>query len=137
MKRLIPIAVITAGAVAVLVAVGGGSTKKATAHSAAATTPVAGAAKVTIGTAHSALGTYPSLGPGENLGDQIHSLAIGHGLFSLIDAFPFQHPESPELSVSIPVGTANPADAGRARLFGQGAKGSFDNFEVTTDDKSK
>ncbi|MDX6665709.1 MAG: hypothetical protein QOG68_1915 [Solirubrobacteraceae bacterium] len=77
-------------------------------------------------------GTYPSLGPGERLGNQINSLTIGHGLFSLIDAFPFQHPESPELSVSIPVGTGNPADAGRARLFGQGADASFDNFVVTT-----
>ena len=45
------------------------------------------------------------------------SFSIGHGLFSLIDAFPYQHPEAPELSVSIPVGTANPADAGRARIL--------------------
>jgi hypothetical protein len=82
-------------------------------------------------------GTYPSLGPGENLGDQIHSFAIGHGLFSLIDGFPFQHSDAPESSVSIPVGTSNPADAGRARLFGQGAIGTFDNFDVTTDDRSK
>jgi len=80
-------------------------------------------------------GTYPSLGPGESLDAQIKSLAIGHGLFSLIDAFPFQHPEAPELSVSIPVGNANPADAGRARLFGQGADGTWDNFVVTTTDK--
>jgi hypothetical protein len=80
-------------------------------------------------------GTYPSLGPGEPLYNQIQSLTIGHGLFSLIDAFPFQHPEAPELSVSIPVGTSSPADAGRARLFGQGARGSFDNFEVTTETK--
>jgi hypothetical protein len=79
-------------------------------------------------------GTYPSLGPGENLGDQIKSFQIGHGLFSLIDAFPFQHPEAPELSVSIPVGDGNPADIGKARLFGQGARASFDNFEVTTID---
>ena len=34
-------------------------------------------------------GTYPSLGPGENLAGQIHSFSIGHGLFSLLDAFPF------------------------------------------------
>jgi hypothetical protein len=77
-------------------------------------------------------GTYPSLGPGEQLANQINSLQFGHGLFSLLDAFPFQHPESPGLSVSIPVGTSSPADAGRARLFGQGATGSFDNFTTLT-----
>jgi hypothetical protein len=75
-------------------------------------------------------GIYPSLGHGEPLHDQISSFAIGHGLFSLLDAFPFQHPEAPELSVSIPVG---PGPAGYARLFGQGASGSFDNFLVTTE----
>lgn len=77
-------------------------------------------------------GTYPSLGPGEDLTDQIHSFSIGHGLFSLLDAFPFQHPAAPNLSVSIPVGTSNPAQAGRARLFGQGAIGSWTNFNVIT-----
>jgi hypothetical protein len=77
-------------------------------------------------------GIYPSLGAGESLAGQIHSFSIGHGLFSLIDAFPYQHPEAPELSVSIPVGSGNPADAGRARLFGQGADGTWDNFVVTT-----
>jgi hypothetical protein len=78
-------------------------------------------------------GTYPSLGPGESLAGQIHAFSIGHGLFSLIDAFPFQYPLGP--SVSIPVGTGNPADAGKARLFGQGAIGTFDNFTVTTVNK--
>jgi hypothetical protein len=68
-------------------------------------------------------GTYPSLGPGEELGGKINSLAIGHGLFSLLDAFPFQHPEAPELSVSIPLSE---------RLFGQGATGTFDDFKVKT-----
>jgi hypothetical protein len=77
-------------------------------------------------------GTYPSLGPGEQLANQINSLQFGHGLFTLLDAFPFQHPDSPELSVSIPVGTGNPSDAGRARLFGQGAAASFDNFTTLT-----
>jgi hypothetical protein len=81
-------------------------------------------------------GTYPSLGPGENLKGKIGALSIGHGLFSLLDAFPFQHPDSPELSVSIPVGTGNPADAGKARIFGQGADGTWDNFVVTTITKS-
>jgi len=82
-------------------------------------------------------GIYPSLGPGERLGDEIKSFSIGHGLFSLLDAFPFQHPEAPELSVSIPVGSSNPADTGRARLFGQGAKASFDEFEVKTADADR
>jgi hypothetical protein len=81
-------------------------------------------------------GTYPSLGAGENLAGKIHAFSIGHGLFSLLDAFPFQHPEAPELSVSIPVGTGNPADAGNARLFGQGADGTWDNFVVTTINKT-
>jgi hypothetical protein len=35
-------------------------------------------------------GTYPSLGPGEPLREKINSFSIGHGTFSLIDAFPFQ-----------------------------------------------
>lgn len=78
-------------------------------------------------------GTYPSLGAGESLDGQIHSFSIGHGLFSLIDAFPFQHAEAPELSVSIPVGPGAP---GYNRLFGQGADGTWDNFIVTTIDKS-
>jgi hypothetical protein len=81
-------------------------------------------------------GTYPSLGAGENLKGKITSVSIGHGLFSLLDAFPFQHPDSPAESVSIPVGTGNPADAGKARLFGQGADGTWDNFVVTTINKS-
>jgi hypothetical protein len=68
-----------------------------------------------------AISTYPSLGNGELLDDQIHSFSIAHGLFSLIYAFPFQHPESPELSVSIPV---------QNRIFGQGIKAKFDNFVV-------
>ncbi len=77
-------------------------------------------------------GTYPSLGPGEQLATQINGLQFGHGLFSLLDAFPFQYPTTPPTSVSIPVGTGNPSDAGRARLFGQGATGSFDNFTTLT-----
>jgi hypothetical protein len=68
-------------------------------------------------------GTYPSLGAGEELGSKINSLAIGHGLFSLLDAFPFQHPEAPELAVSIPLSE---------RAFGQGAIGTFDDFKVKT-----
>jgi Family of unknown function (DUF6081) len=78
-------------------------------------------------------GTYPSLGAGERLGDQLDSVRFGHGLFSLMDAFPFQHPGAPELSVSIPALTPPaPNAAGRSRLFGQGARGSFDNFTTLT-----
>jgi hypothetical protein len=68
-------------------------------------------------------GTYPSLGGGEELGSRINSLVIGHGLFSLLDAFPFQHPDAPALSVSVPISE---------RLFGQGAIASFDDFKVKT-----
>lgn len=74
-------------------------------------------------------GTYPSLGPGELVDSQVHTLGMAHGLFSVLDAFPFQHPESPELSVSIPVGPGAP---GHARLFGQGAEGTWNDFTVTT-----
>jgi hypothetical protein len=68
-------------------------------------------------------GTYPSLGKGELLVEQINEVTLGHGLLSCLDAFPFQHSESPNESVSVPF---------NERLFGQGAKGSFDNFTVTT-----
>src|SRR5258707_4134858 len=67
-------------------------------------------------------GTYPSRGPGELLRDKINSVVIAHGLFSLLDAFPFQHPDAPALSVSVPM---------QERLFGQGAKARFTNFVVT------
>lgn len=68
-------------------------------------------------------GVYPSYGPGEPLAGQIASFAFGHGLFSLLDAFPFQHPDRPDLAVSIPL---------THRLFGQGARASFDRFTVET-----
>lgn len=38
-------------------------------------------------------GFAPSLGAGEELADQLDSFSIGHGLFSLLDAFPYQHPD--------------------------------------------
>jgi hypothetical protein len=66
-------------------------------------------------------GTYQSLGSGELL--SIDAFQIGHGLFSLLDAFPFQHPDRPDLSVSVPL---------PERLFGQGAIGTFANFQVIT-----
>src|ERR1041384_4537288 len=76
-------------------------------------------------------GTSPSLGPGESLRDKINSFVIGHGTFSLLDAFPYQwgwnfgssglacDPGRPEfayvcdLSVSIPQSE---------RAFGQGVR---------------
>jgi hypothetical protein len=72
-------------------------------------------------------GIYPSLGAGEQLADDIDRVKIGHGLFSLLDAFPFQHPEAPELSVSIPIS---------GRIWGQGAAATFDDFVVTIDDRT-
>jgi hypothetical protein len=68
-------------------------------------------------------GYAPSLGNGEELKDELDSFVIGHGLFSLLDAFPYQHPDAPELSVSIPV---------ENQIFGQGAIGTWANFKVTT-----
>jgi hypothetical protein len=66
-------------------------------------------------------GYAPSLGNGEQL--SLDSFVIGHGLFSLLDAFPYQHPDRPDLSVSIPLSE---------RLFGQGAVGTWKDFLVTT-----
>ncbi len=71
-------------------------------------------------------GTYPSGGPGELLRDKIDSVVIAHGLFSLLDAFPFQHPDAPALNVSVPMSE---------RLFGQGAKARFANVVVTIEDR--
>jgi hypothetical protein len=88
--------------------------------------------------------TYPGGPPaaGEELGDQIDGFVIGHGTFSLLDAFPFQwgwafgatgpaclydgdatFGSSCGGSVSIPASQ---------RLFGQGVKATFDTFTVTT-----
>jgi Family of unknown function (DUF6081) len=69
-------------------------------------------------------GYAPATGRGEPLKDRLDDFVIGHGLFSLLDAFPYQHPEAPELSVSIPMSE---------RLFGQGAVGTWDRFRVTTE----
>lgn len=78
-------------------------------------------------------GIFPSAGSGEQVAGQLDSVRFGHGLFSLLDAFPFQHPEAPQLSVSIPLGSPSALSAaGRARLFGQGASASFDNFTTLT-----
>nr|WP_215396717.1 DUF6081 family protein [Rheinheimera oceanensis] len=53
--------------------------------------------------------------------DRLNSFGIGHGLFSLLNAYSCQHSEAPELSVSIPMSE---------RLFGQGAAGRWSKFEV-------
>jgi hypothetical protein len=68
-------------------------------------------------------GYAPSTGNGEQLKNRLNSFVIGHGLFSLVDAFPYQHTDRPDLSVSIPMAE---------RLFGQGAVGNWDKFKVTT-----
>ena len=72
-------------------------------------------------------GIYPSLGRGELLRERINSVRIAHGLFSLLDAFPFQHPEAPALNVSVPM---------TERLFGQGVRARFANVVVTIEDKT-
>lgn len=66
-------------------------------------------------------GAFPSYGPGEQLAGNIDRFWIGHGLFSLLDAFPFQHPDRPDLNVTIPVSE---------RIFGQGVIAEFDTFAV-------
>ena len=73
-------------------------------------------------------GYAPSFGPGEDLKDQLDSFVIGHGTFSLLDAFPYQwcepgYPVVCAASVSIPLSE---------RLFGQGVIADFDDFEVST-----
>lgn len=68
--------------------------------------------------------TWPSIdATGERLGDQMETFNMGHGLFSLLDEFPF-HPQYREHFVSFPE---------EERLFGQGVAATFDNFEVTTE----
>jgi len=71
---------------------------------------------------------YPSVpwATGEVLKDRMYTFQIAHGAFSLLDAFPFQHPDAPELSVSIPV---------ENRIFGQGVTANFDNFQVVIETK--
>ena len=75
---------------------------------------------------------------GENLRSKINAFTIGHGTFSLLDAFPYQWgwfdvctsgsldqltTAACGLSASIP-----PSE----RLFGQGVRAHFDTFTVTT-----
>lgn len=64
--------------------------------------------------------TYPSQGPGELLKNKLTGFQIGHGIFTLVDEFPFN--QFPPF-VSIPT---------EERIFGQGAIVAYDNFTVTT-----
>ncbi len=75
---------------------------------------------------------------GREAADQINSLSIGHGLFSLLDAFPFQYGCSPA-TTSPGAGACSPESAAYSvslspaeRSFGQGAEGVFSGFRVTT-----
>jgi uncharacterized protein DUF6081 len=75
---------------------------------------------------------------GEDLRTKINSFSIGHGTFSLLDAFPYQwgwFDVCPGGSLS----ALEAAACGRSvsiptseRLFGQGVRAHFDNFTVTT-----
>lgn len=69
--------------------------------------------------------TYPSLGNGELLDGQIQNLSIGNGIFSLVDAFPFQlsDADAAPYAVSIPVSE---------RIWGQGIDAQFDNIIIVT-----
>lgn len=81
--------------------------------------------------------TDPSQGPGELVDEAMDTMLIGHGLFSLLDVFPYQQEDLEGTSVTIPVtgpapslGDPNPQVS--SRIWGQGAEGVFDNFKVTT-----
>ena len=86
-------------------------------------------------------GIYPSLGPGEPLRDKIDSFVIGHGTFSLIDAFPFQwgwgfgftglycDPGQQQFAYVCDLSVSIPASE---RVYGQGVRAHFDTFVVTT-----
>jgi hypothetical protein len=88
--------------------------------------------------------TYPGGPPaaGEALGTQIDGFVIGHGTFSLLDAFPFQwgwdfgiagpfclYDGDPTFGSSCGGSVSIPTSQ---RLFGQGVKATFDTFTVTT-----
>jgi Family of unknown function (DUF6081) len=88
--------------------------------------------------------TYPGGLPaqGEDLGDKIDGFVIGHGTFSLLDAFPFQwgwgigftgpfcaYDGDPVFGSSCGGSVSIPTSQ---RLFGQGVDATFDTFTVTT-----
>lgn len=78
--------------------------------------------------------TYPALGPGEAVKDKMNTFIMGHGLFSLLDVFPFNQVNDPALRVNIPTSMQFPNvdNSVYTRLFGQGAVGEFKNFKVET-----
>jgi hypothetical protein len=89
--------------------------------------------------------TYPGGSPaaGEELGSRISSFVIGHGTFSLLDAFPYQWGWGFGADGSLACSAATPleqatCDQGSVsiplgqRLFGQGVRATFDDFAVTT-----
>ncbi|MFT4937936.1 MAG: hypothetical protein ACI88A_000958 [Paraglaciecola sp.] len=75
--------------------------------------------------------TDPSQGPGEVLKKRMDTLIMGHGIFSLLDVFPYQQEAGP--SVTIPVGPLppNPDGSVSTRLWGQGVNATYDNAKVT------
>jgi hypothetical protein len=88
--------------------------------------------------------TYPGGPPatGEELGGKISSFVIGHGTFSLVDAFPFQWGWGFDTFGNLACLAPGPwCDLGSVslppseRLFGQGVDATFDSFVVTTNGK--
>lgn len=74
--------------------------------------------------------TDPSQGPGEILKKQMNTMIFGHGVFSLLDVYPYQQAAGP--SVTIPVGPLDPNPDGSVstRLWGQGVIATYDNAKV-------
>jgi hypothetical protein len=74
--------------------------------------------------------TDPSQGAGEKLKKQMDTFIFGHGIFSLLDVFPYQQAAGP--SVTIPVGPQPPNLDGSVstRLWGQGVEATYDNATV-------
>ena len=74
--------------------------------------------------------TDPSQGPGELVKKQMNTMIFGHGVFSLLDVFPYQ--QAPGPSVTIPVGpqAPNPDGSVSTRLWGQGVIATYDNARV-------
>ena len=79
-------------------------------------------------------------GEGEILKPRINRLKMAHGLFSLLDVWPYGEPQAGGKGVTIPVG--GPAAGIKTdhvtgepyvdtRIWGQGAQGYHDNFTVT------
>jgi hypothetical protein len=69
---------------------------------------------------------------GEDLGGKIDGFVIGHGTFSLLDAFPFQWGWFDSCPSTIPACGGSVSIPTSQRLFGQGVKATFDEFTVTT-----